>query len=106
MLDAWRFGFVITDQDEKIVSFEEKGRRENGWINAGVYIIRREIIASLPRNRMISLERELFPHLTGKSFYGYKATGSFIDIGTPDSYRQAGEFFVNKFGDKRSGVIS
>jgi NDP-sugar pyrophosphorylase family protein len=106
MLDAWRFGFVMTDQDGEIVSFEEKGRRESGWINAGVYIIRREIIAALPVNRMVSLEKEVFPHLTGSRFYGYKAAGAFIDIGTPDSYRQAGEFFASKFGDKRSEVIS
>jgi D-glycero-alpha-D-manno-heptose 1-phosphate guanylyltransferase len=106
MANTLRFGSVQSDEEGKIEAFEEKGREGSGWINAGIYIIRREIIASLPVNRMVSLEREVFPHLTGNRFYGFKSYGSFIDIGTPDSYRQAGEFFANKFGDKGSEVIS
>jgi NDP-sugar pyrophosphorylase family protein len=106
MPNTMRFGSVKTDEEGKIEAFEEKGQAGSGWINAGVYIIRREIIALLPVNRMVSLEKEVFPHLTGNRFYGYKSYGSFIDIGTPASYRQANEFFSNKSGDSRSEVNS
>jgi D-glycero-alpha-D-manno-heptose 1-phosphate guanylyltransferase len=97
--NAERFGFVETDDDGKIEAFKEKGGGKSGWINAGVYIIRREIIASLPGDRMISLEKEVFPHLTAKRFYGYKSYCSFIDIGTPESYEKAEKYFSDKSGD-------
>ena len=98
MNNAERFGLVETDEDGKIKAFEEKGRGKSGWINAGVYIMRRDIIASLPGNTMISLEKEVFPHLTGKRFYGYKSYSSFIDIGTPESYETAEKYFSGKSG--------
>lgn len=94
-----RYGFVKTDTDGRIKVFEEKGIEKSGWINAGVYIFRREIIASIPNNRMVSLENEIFPQLIGKDFYAFKAHGSFIDIGTPQSYEKAKEFFYEKYGD-------
>jgi D-glycero-alpha-D-manno-heptose 1-phosphate guanylyltransferase len=106
MENARRFGFVKINDDGKIEGFEEKGQEKSGWINAGVYIMRRDIIAALPSNRMVSLENEVFPHLTGRRFYGYKSYGAFIDIGTPDSYRQASEFFSNKTGASRSEANS
>lgn len=98
MTSSKRFGFVKTDKDGRIEEFEEKGIEKSGWINAGVYIFRHETIAAIPSNRMVSLEREIFPQLIGKKFYGYKAHGSFIDIGTPESYKKAKEFFNEKDG--------
>ena len=88
-----RFGFVKTDENGKIEKFEEKGIERKGWINAGVYIMRREIITTIPSNKMISLEKEVFPNLINKRFYGYKSRSPFIDIGTPESYEKAKEFF-------------
>jgi len=96
VVNSERFGFVKTDEDGKIEEFEEKGVGRNGWINAGVYLIRREIIATIPSNRTVSLEREVFPFLIGKKFYGYKSHGAFIDIGTPESYKKAEEFFTKR----------
>jgi NDP-sugar pyrophosphorylase family protein len=96
MMSSKRFGFVKTDEDGRIEEFEEKGIERSGWINAGVYIIRREIIASIPSNRIVSLEREVFPLLISKKFYGYKSNDPFIDIGTPESYKNAKEFFCEK----------
>lgn len=99
MMSSKRFGFVKTDEDGRIEEFEEKGIERSGWINAGVYIFRREIIAAIPINRMVSLEREILPQLIGEKFYGYKAHGPFIDIGTPESYKKAKEFFYEKYAN-------
>ena len=94
-----RFGFVKIDEDGRIEAFEEKGVARSGWINAGLYIMRREIIAAIPSNMMVSLEREIFPQLIGEKFYGYKSHCSFIDIGTPESYENAKEFFCEKYAN-------
>ncbi|MGV8058399.1 MAG: nucleotidyltransferase family protein [Smithellaceae bacterium] len=100
-----RFGFVKTDECGRIEEFEEKGIKRSGWINAGVYIIRREIITAIPSNKMVSLEKEVFPHLINKKFYGYKSHGSFIDIGTPESYEKAKEFFSGKQRNNNSPEV-
>lgn len=94
--DASRFGRVVVRQDGLITHFEEKsGHHEAGLINAGIYIIKKQVILSIPEGKSFSLERQLFPQLMGKSLYGYITKGSFIDIGTPESYELAEEFFHN-----------
>jgi D-glycero-alpha-D-manno-heptose 1-phosphate guanylyltransferase len=92
--NASRFGRVVVRQDGLIMSFEEKsGSPDAGLINAGVYILKKSMILSIPEGKSFSLERQLFPHLMGKSLYGYVTMGNFIDIGTPESYLAAQEFF-------------
>ena len=99
MTNSKQFGFVKTGEDDRIEVFEEKGTEGSGWVNAGIYIFHRNIIASIPRNRMVSLEREIFPALNSKKLYGYRSYGPFIDIGTPESYKRANDFFNEKYGD-------
>jgi len=92
-----RYGRVTINQDECITAFDEKGTSSDaGWINAGIYLMKKSLLASIPADRPYSLEREFFPALTGKKLLGYRAKGRFIDIGTPASYVAAEEFFAVK----------
>jgi D-glycero-alpha-D-manno-heptose 1-phosphate guanylyltransferase len=76
------------------VAFEEKGSFTGpGWINAGIYLIKREIISEISDKRFVSLEKEIFPPLIGKKLYGFMNDGRFLDIGTPDDFEKAGGFF-------------
>lgn len=94
--DASRFGRVVVRQDGLIMSFEEKsGHHDAGLINAGIYILRKEIILFIPEGEFYSLEQQLFPQLMGRTLYGYSSMGRFIDIGTPESYVSAEDFFYN-----------
>lgn len=95
--DASRFGSVIVDDSGQIMGFCEKTETAaaNGWVNAGIYLLNRDFIAAIPDNRPVSIEREIFPGQTEKTLFGFQAEGSFIDIGTPESYRQA-EPFLNR----------
>ena len=93
--DTRRFGSVQVATDRRILRFEEKrDSSEPGLINAGVYLIARERLQSIPTARPVSLEREMFPAWIGGDFYGYEAAGPFLDIGTPESYALAEEFFA------------
>jgi len=95
--NASRFGRVVVRQDGLIISFEEKsGRQDAGLINAGVYLLKKNVVLSMPEGKRFSLERQLFPQLMGKSLFGYITGGSFIDIGTPESYLSAENFFKIK----------
>jgi NDP-sugar pyrophosphorylase family protein len=94
MKDVSRYGSVHFDLNYKIISFsEKKPHKKSGWINAGIYCLSRELIAALPVNRNISLEKDLFPTLISKKFFAFQADAKFIDIGTPISYKEAETFF-------------
>jgi D-glycero-alpha-D-manno-heptose 1-phosphate guanylyltransferase len=95
--DTSRFGRVSTDDGGQITHFAEKRSPASpGWINAGLYLLERDILAQIPTGIMTSLESQVFPRLIGQGLYGFKAAGSFIDIGTPESFAQATAFFAAK----------
>ena len=89
-----RFGRVQVNDDGAVTDFEEKGDgREPGWINAGIYLLTRRMLAEVPVGRPVSLEREIFPSWIGRGLYGFRNTERFVDIGTPESYASAQFFF-------------
>jgi len=93
--DAQRFGRVRIAADGQIISFDEKkADAEPGLINAGIYLVNRGLIKSIPESGAVSLEREIFPAWIGMDFYGCQAAGPFLDIGTPESYASAEVFFA------------
>jgi D-glycero-alpha-D-manno-heptose 1-phosphate guanylyltransferase len=95
--DTSRYGAVQIDRHGKIRAFKEKKRScGRGWINAGVYLMKRDLIAYIPAERTIFLEKELFPRLTDGQISGFCCQGRFIDIGTPQSYAEAESFFGEK----------
>lgn len=91
--DSDRYGSVSLRADGSVESFREKGAGGGrGLINAGVYALNRRLIRSIPAGRSVSLEKETFPGLVGHGLHGVVGSGSFIDIGTPESFQKAGEF--------------
>jgi len=98
--DSGRYGTVLVASDGRITDFvEKKFHSRPGWINAGVYLVSREMVASIPTGCEASLERDIFPTWLSRPFFAYKSCGRFIDIGTPESYREAEAFFQGVFGE-------
>jgi NDP-sugar pyrophosphorylase family protein len=88
--DTSRYGTVLLDGD-RIGRFQEKGTAAGpGWISAGVYLLNRDLLASLPREVVVSLEHDVFP---GWPLHGFQVDAPFIDIGVPDDYARAQTFF-------------
>jgi mannose-1-phosphate guanylyltransferase len=89
--DTASYGVVLTDDDGRVLQFIEKadGEPPTNRINAGAYVIEREVVETIPAGRAVSFEREVFPGLVGKGLHGYAAAGYWIDIGTPDRYLEA-----------------
>lgn len=95
--DARRYGRVQVDVSGRVLRFDEKSDTSGpGWINAGIYLLKRRLLETLPVNKVISLEREIFPAWIGRGLYGYRSEGRFLDIGTPESYVIAEQFFVSE----------
>jgi mannose-1-phosphate guanylyltransferase len=89
--DTSSYGVVPTDGEGRVEAFIEKGTDEAGTnrVNAGAYVIERDVIESIPPGRAVSFEREIFPSLVGKGLFGFDAAGYWIDIGTPERYLEA-----------------
>ena len=84
--DARAFGCVPTDADSRVTAFLEKMDNPiTNSINAGCYIFQPSVISSIPRDTVVSVEREIFPALVsaGRPIYGYKEDAYWLDVGTP-----------------------
>lgn len=90
--DPRRYGLVELRDDSSVENFLEKPGEWQGaaLINAGVYVLEPEVLELVPRGRLFSIERGVFPKLArAGSLYGYVDRGYWRDIGTPESYLQA-----------------
>ena len=89
--DTSSYGVVPTDAEGRVEAFLEKatGETPTNRINAGAYVVEREVVEAIPAGRAVSFERDVFPTLVGNGLYGYAAAGYWIDIGTPERYLEA-----------------
>jgi NDP-sugar pyrophosphorylase family protein len=95
------YGLVQTDRDGNVVNFFEKPSPEQAktcnTINAGIYVLEPATLERIPRDTAFSIERGYFPSLVrdGETFVALTSHGYWIDIGTPDKYRQAHRDIMN-----------
>jgi mannose-1-phosphate guanylyltransferase len=89
--DTASYGVVPTAEDGAVEAFLEKapGPAPTNRINAGAYLLERDVIERIPAGKPVSIEREIFPQLVGDGLYGYLAAGYWVDIGTPERYLEA-----------------
>jgi NDP-sugar pyrophosphorylase family protein len=94
--DASRYGSLVTDDKGRLTSFVEK-RPGQGVISTGIYLFRDSLLAQFPTRRPASLEQEVFPALTaaGVSLKVLRMNAPFLDIGSPDTLREADVFIQN-----------
>lgn len=87
------YGLIESDDFGKITRFLEKPKWEDvttNMINAGTYILEPEVLAFIPPKTNFSFEHEVFPPLLeqGKKIYAFPSLCYWMDIGTPEKYRQ------------------
>lgn len=90
--DARQYGSVTIGEDGLISEFEEKkpGRIRSGLVNAGAYVLSKDILDYIPERGPASLERDAFPKLAEKGLIrGWKHRGYWYDIGRISEYRRA-----------------
>jgi D-glycero-alpha-D-manno-heptose 1-phosphate guanylyltransferase len=89
--DVGRYGAVDVHADGQVHAFLEKGGQGPGWINAGVYYLRKSAMlntSTLPER--FSFEQDfLVPRLNTLCVTAFPGVRDFIDIGVPDDYRAA-----------------
>jgi mannose-1-phosphate guanylyltransferase len=89
--DPSSYGLVLTDDQDRVTDFIEKpqGEAPTNLINAGMYMLERDVLEHIPEGRAVSFEREVFPALVGQGLHGLALDGYWLDIGTPERYLQA-----------------
>lgn len=88
--DTGRYGTVLMNEYNKIVSFVEKGDNTGpGLINGGVYLLNKDKISVYFNEDSFSLEKDIFPLLIEQAFVGMPFDSYFIDIGIPEDYERA-----------------
>jgi NDP-sugar pyrophosphorylase family protein len=90
---AGDYGTIVANEAGRIEGYEEKTGR-GAYANAGIYCMNKEILSIIPAGTACSLEREVFPALTGRRFCAFATSVGFLDIGTPDRYREAKRRFT------------
>jgi D-glycero-alpha-D-manno-heptose 1-phosphate guanylyltransferase len=94
--DAGRYGTVEIDNG-RVRGFREKGIQGAGAINAGTYLLEREIIDMIAPAQVVSFEeRVLVAKVAEIRPVAFEATGLFIDIGVPDDYTRAQRLFASR----------
>jgi len=91
--DASRYGTVDIARDGSVNAFlEKRPEPAAGFINAGVYLLRREMLDELPAGAS-SIERDAFPAWLARfTVKGWITDAEFIDIGIPTDYERSHEF--------------
>lgn len=88
--DSSAYGLVECDPAGSVLDFREKtGEAVPGAINAGAYVLEREVLDLIPAGREFSIEREVFPELVGAGLCALPLSGYWMDIGVPERYLQA-----------------
>jgi mannose-1-phosphate guanylyltransferase len=90
--DTASYGVVPTTPEGEVEQFLEKasGPAPTNRINAGAYLLERDVIERIPPGRAVSIEREIFPELQARGGLRAHISSSYWrDIGTPRSYLAA-----------------
>lgn len=110
------YGLVETHEDHRVKAFIEKPAADKittNLINAGIYVLEPETFDRIPPETAWSIERSYFPSLIerGETFVAYEYRGYWIDIGTPQKYREvhddimAGRFVAPPFVDRAGQAV-
>jgi D-glycero-alpha-D-manno-heptose 1-phosphate guanylyltransferase len=87
--DIARYGGVVV-RGGRVVGFEEKGRSGPGWINAGAYVLPREMEWPAALGEKFSFEKDfLAREIGGPGVAAFEVDGFFLDIGVPEDLDRA-----------------
>jgi D-glycero-alpha-D-manno-heptose 1-phosphate guanylyltransferase len=90
-----RFGLVEFDNNNRITKFFEKAEGpDEGYINGGLYLVRREYLLRFGLPEKFSFEADfLQKYYQTEEFHGLRCFSYFRDIGVPEDYQKAQDEF-------------
>lgn len=83
--DFDRYGTVVFD-NKKVIAFKEKKYCKAGWINGGIYCMKRNLLCGIDLQKF-SFENDFMEkQVDNVEIIPFKSDGYFIDIGIPEDY--------------------
>lgn len=95
--DCARFGSLDIGADGLLRTFREK-QPGSGFINGGIYLLRKPALAGFPRGEVLSMETDIIPGLLrqGAKIAVHRVRDApFLDIGLPQTLEQADGFIAS-----------
>ncbi len=95
--DARPYGCVPFDETGRVTDFLEKMENPiTNTINAGCYVFSPQVIQAIELGKVISVEREVFPHLlkNGKVVQAFVDNSYWLDMGTPKALLKGSQDYV------------
>jgi mannose-1-phosphate guanylyltransferase len=97
------FGIVGTNEEGRITRFKEKPRPEEAFsnlINAGIYVLERDVLDMIPEGRPFDFSKDLFPTMLAKgdSLFAKELAGTWVDIGRPSDLIRASRIVTDRAG--------
>ncbi len=84
---------VVTDNKNRIIGWNRKNtERTNDYknlVNAGIYVVNKEIIRNISMNKKTDLEKDvIIPLISSGKVFSYQSTEYVKDIGTPERLKK------------------
>jgi D-glycero-alpha-D-manno-heptose 1-phosphate guanylyltransferase len=98
VIDASRFGLLRINNSGKMVDgFFEKSDKACGIINAGCYLLPKNLLNEFKKENSFSFEKDYLQLSTNISkFIFFESKGCFIDIGVPSDFIKAERILTNQ----------
>ena len=92
--NPWEFGVARVSGDGFITEFREGMKPDevfSDMINAGVYVVNRDVLSSVPKGVFYDFSKQLFPEIIGRGgrLAGFRIHGVWMDVGRPSDYMKA-----------------
>ena len=99
--EVYKYGVVVTNDQNHVLSFQEKPKIEeakSNIINTGIYIFNPEVFDYIPDDGEFDIGGELLPLLVEKGlpFYATSPEFQWIDVGSTRDFYMANIMLVNK----------
>lgn len=94
-----RYGTVTTNENGRVLKFNEKQPCKEGEINGGVYVLSKDESIFDGQPKKFSFETAVMQEKCGETgcLFGVVQNGYFIDIGIPEDYHKADREFPELF---------
>lgn len=90
MINFDRYGSVEIAEDKRVLKFNEKVFRNEGLINGGVYLVKKDLFRKVNLPEKFSFEKDVMENLLDQlKIYGFIQDSYFIDIGIPTDFQKA-----------------
>ena len=99
--EVYKYGVVVTDENNRVLSFQEKPKVEeakSNIINTGIYIFNPEVFDYIPDEGEFDIGGELLPLLVekGEPFYATAPKFQWVDVGYTKDFYKANIMLVNQ----------